>query len=472
MDLTTDNLTLDFIGENVSAFGAASGEIRGTIGGLFYRYSAAGGTDYVTDFLICPRREDIRATLHGDSGTLWFWEEPQPKKNKVQQIVIKRRPFAIQWGGQSWINDGSDRRTGRFALATALSTVCRELGVTLVRDWNSNLPEYWAAVGHYTIGYFACEQLPGKLGKLMKANQDIVSYPTTSITSSSKITKPGPGGVVPLADVPDRLWAHGKMVRGSADKSNHFADMDKKDPKNGNKTLLELCEDEANINPNFWLQYYANVGDKQRGLLPFRVWQFFDEMVDAAKKKDVDRFVCAAGICAHYVGDACQALHISYMYNGEPSADGKSKRGEGVHTAYEDTMLRKNSVELLNLLQVELKNTKLSVTAPTSGKAAAVRVVELMRRTFKAIKPLDIVNAFTDGKDLWPLFKDDTVKVIADGVITQRAIWRGAWSKGGGDKIAEQKLVQADTNALKKLYMKKTWMPSKTLKTIGEVLKK
>jgi hypothetical protein len=96
--------------------------------------------------------------------------------------------------------------------------------------------------------------------------------------------------------------------------------------------------------------------------------------------------------------------------------------------------------------------------------------VELMRRTFAAIQPKDIVDAHAAGKELWPLFGSDTVGVIADGVTTQRAIWRGAWVKGGGETIADSKLKQANPADLKKLYMKKTWMPSKSLKTIGELL--
>ena len=205
MDFTTDTLTLDFIGENVRAFGAASGELRGTVGAMFYRYSTAGGTDYVTDFLIFPRPQDKTGTLPGDSGTLWFWERTV-KDPHEKQAEIRLRPFAMQWGGQVWIRDGAYKRTGRFALATSLSNVCRELDVTPLRDWNAGLPEYWGAVGHYTIGFFACEDIGGKLGNLMKANQEIVSYPLDSIKSTSKINARGSDGFVPLADVPDRLW--------------------------------------------------------------------------------------------------------------------------------------------------------------------------------------------------------------------------------------------------------------------------
>jgi hypothetical protein len=292
---------------------------------MFYRYSTAGGTDYVTDFLIFPRHDEKTGTQHGDSGTLWFWEEALTE-DKEKKVKIRLRPFAMQWGGQTWFDDGICKQTGHFALATSLSTVCRELGVMPVRDWKTGLPEYWGAVGHYTIGFFACDGNSGNLGTLMKANQEIVSYPLASIQSKTKININGPDGFVRLADVPDRIWAHGKTIRGGADKPNHFADMDQPDPGNGNKTLLQLCKDENNIDPNFWLGYYARVGDTERGLLPFRVWQFFDEMVDAANHKDATRFVAAAGICAHYVGDACQPLHISYMFNGEPNANGNALR--------------------------------------------------------------------------------------------------------------------------------------------------
>jgi len=216
---------------------------------------------------------------------------------------------------------------------TSLSNICRELNVTLVRDWNSGLPEYWGDVGHYTIGFFACDKLSGKIGKLMKANQENVSYPTDTITSRKGIKLRGPDGFVRLADVPDRIWKipGGKAARGNFENPNHFADMDQQlpDSPNKGKTLLELCDDPVNVDPDVWMNYYTRVKDSEKGLLPFRVWQFFDEMVDAALQQDVKRFVCAAGIVAHYVGDSCQPLHISFLYNGEPMVAGSLENRAG-----------------------------------------------------------------------------------------------------------------------------------------------
>jgi hypothetical protein len=95
-----------------------------------------------------------------------------------------------------------------------------------------------------------------------------------------------------------------------------------------------------------------------------------------------------------------------------------------------------------------------------------------MQRTFKTISPRDIVDAFNRGDDLWPLFNVRTVKVMGDGIRTLQAIWRGAWKRGGGDtNIGETKLKAAPPKDLIKLYMRKTWMPSKTLRTISTVLK-
>lgn len=39
-----------------------------------------------------------------------------------------------------------------------------------------------------------------------------------------------------------------------------------------------------------------------RGLLPFRVWQLFDAMVEFASNNEPDKFVCAAGVLTHYLG--------------------------------------------------------------------------------------------------------------------------------------------------------------------------
>ena len=84
----------------------------------------------------------------------------------------------------------------------------------------------------------------------------------------------------------------------------------------------------ANVSVPFWQAFYTGLGhieSADRGLLPFRVWQFFDAMVDALQRKDVTRYVCAAGLVAHYVGDACQPLHGSVLADGFPGRSGQGR---------------------------------------------------------------------------------------------------------------------------------------------------
>ena len=76
-------------------------------------------------------------------------------------------------------------------------------------------------------------------------------------------------------------------------------------------------------------------------------------MKTSAQHGNVNRYLCAAGLLAHYVGDACQPLHGSMLadgYKDRPTTqtvnhrDGtteevESHLGAGVHSAYETAMI-------------------------------------------------------------------------------------------------------------------------------------
>lgn len=91
-DLNTFNLSLDLITKKVFAFGAVSKDMKGEIAGLFYRYKAVGGIEYIADYLIGGEDGISLNTNHGDSGTLWLIEDEDDDKNKIL------RPFALHWG--------------------------------------------------------------------------------------------------------------------------------------------------------------------------------------------------------------------------------------------------------------------------------------------------------------------------------------------------------------------------------------
>ncbi len=517
-DLTTDTITLDLIGCPVCAFGGASGPLLGQIDALFYRYKSVGGIDYVADLLIGPRVQcrhmrnagpDVEkcapvfpgggspGTLPGDSGTIWCLEQPPADdpagaKQRPKPRKPALRPLALQWGGHVAVEEGMTKTTAHsYALATCLSTVCRELDVDLVRDWNSGLPEYWGDIGHYTIAALACLQVsaPG-LKTLMTKNLDRISY-EEALLRPSTFKGLSKAAFVPLADVPDKIWKmFGAGRRGAPEHPNHFADMDKKDSKG--KTLLQICGgggaaggkiNSAKVNVDVWRAYYDDVKDGSRGCLPFRVWQIYLAMVAALDAGDVVPFLCAAGLLSHYVGDACQPLHISYMFDGDPADTvtvtdkaGQPRqvpRAAGVHSAYETKMLNTHVVELIDKL-----NARLPPGAPgkpktvASGHGAAVAIVNLMDQTFRDLKPAAIIKAFNDKTDLWTSFADKTVDVMARGAQTLAMIWESAWKQGHGNtKIPAADLAPVDPGKLSNLYLKPDFVPSKTIDQIGDFLK-
>src|SRR5262249_18476117 len=154
------------------------------------------------------------------------------------------------------------------------------------------------------------------------------------------------GDFVPLADVADLVWRNTRK----SDENNHFADMDRVAPSGpyADKDLLTLCaEGEANGDAHVWNQFYASLPKispetqkaESPGALPFRVWQMYDEMVRSLSQGDVTRFLCAGGLMSHYVGDACQPLHISRLHHGNNPSQSQ------VHSDYETRMLDDRQVQ-------------------------------------------------------------------------------------------------------------------------------
>ena len=515
VDLDVSDISLRLIGCPVRAHGAASGDMRGEICALFYRFKSVAGFEYVADALIGPTSSGPLGTHPGDSGTLWLTDEKRAKSAKKraksgeeeaesgeQGAKPDARPIALQWGGQVFL--GGTKQSSSYALATFLSSICNELDVTLLRDWNTGLPEYWGAVGHYGIATKACGAIRNaKLKKLMTANLQRISFQVADI-NKKQMAGLSKRDFVPLADVPDMVWKVGPHKRGgmsSPEHANHFADMDRKlNPKlPEGATLLDICDGKPqNVAVEVWRRYYDAVQKQfpkeheSRGLLPFRVWQIYDAMVSFVKAGQADKFVCAAGIVSHYVGDSCQPLHISYMFNGDPDhtvpgevRDAKTKEmkkvqlptGHGVHSAYEDNMVNRHVPEIMAGVDSILKHPAQPALV-AGGHGAATAVVNLMQQTFKAIAPKDIVADYVkvqadkpaaQADALWKSLGQDTIKVMADGAICLAQLWDSAWKEGGGDARISA-LGEIDPAVLEKLYQNPQFLPSHTLDTIGPLL--
>ena len=372
-----------------------------------------------------------------------------------------------------------------------------QLDVTLLRDWNVGLPDYWGAVGHYSIATKACSIIRNpKLRRLMGANLERISYKVEDI-NKKRMAGLSKQTFVPLADVPDMVWKVGPHKRGgmtSPEHANHFADMDRElDPKlPQGATLLEICDGKpGNVDVDLWRQYYTAVQrqfpkeHESRGLLPFRVWQIYDTMVSFLRAGRADEFVCAAGILSHYVGDSCQPLHISYLFNGDPDhtvdgvmrdpQTGEKKHGQvplglGVHSAYEDQMIDRHVPEIMKGVDGILARVRQPALV-TGGHDAAVAVVNLMQQTFRAIAPKDIIAEFVKVQDqkpaqradaMWRSLGDDTVKVMADGCFCLAQLWDSAWEEGGGDRAIHD-FNSIDETRLEQLYQDPSFLPSHTI---------
>lgn len=489
VDLNADTMSLNLIGCPV--FTELPGGIRaeGKIHGLFYRHSSIGGVDSLAEILIGPREPDKSVeTRPGDSGAVWFWDEDADSakvdqntstdadeklvasKDKSAATVARAyRPLCVQWGGHGFLSQGAKDST-EFVLGTGFSSICKALAVEVVRDWGLGQSRYWGKVGHYAIGYFACSTLQTEKAKILfEANAFSIGVSTDDIINGKLPSATHKDQFIALADVPDLVWRTSRLK----DAANHFADMDEEGKgKYAGKTLLQMWKDKATRTPQVWNDFYSSIDPKRllrhRGALPFRVAQLFDVMKTAVQAGNLDEYICAAGVLAHYVGDACQPLHVSYLHHGLPD----DQSDDNVHKAYEDGMLDHASAKMVVGVEERLKKPR-NLKPFSDAAGAANAVVELMQRTIKTLPPTEVLEVYDrvrgpeQSAALWADLGDRTMDCMADGAATLATIWQSAWTAGGGDaKGAFTKKVLAepiDQERLKALYDSRTFAESKWL---------
>jgi hypothetical protein len=508
-DFSSVNLSLSLVGCHVRGVGAASGTMFGEIHGLFYRYKTGGGFEYVADLFIGPRTSGQVsrqaplpkfATHPGDSGTMWMLEPAKPA-GAATPTGDQCLPLALQWG-RNMLYSADKAPPQSFALATLMSRVCAILEVDPVRDWNIDQDDTWGALGHFSIAARTLVALSGnfpKLKSLMENNARIVSYDEGTL-QKGEFSGMGSQEFVPLADVPDFFWKPRVAKQGFArplEGSNHFADMDQEGPDG--KTLLDLTKNPANIDPKKWSAYYDGVTDllsgepikeDRRGLLPFRVWQIFDEMCAFVGDGEAEKFVCAAGVLAHYVADACQPLHISYLHDGDPlrpiehvfssgKKAGQSEMrpsGQGIHSAYEDKMVFAHRVDILKGLKQTAKVKKAELIG--TGREAAVETIKMMRNVLKLMPPAKMVQTYIDvGKGgkaatdaLWAAYGQKTIRAMQDGTHLLALLWESAWNVGNGERNITRRSALTRKEAMD-IVKDPNFLPSTTIGKIGALLK-
>ncbi len=493
-DATEQSVLLDLIGCPVRAFGGTGGVLEGEIQALFFRYESQSGYDWATDVLIGPRTGSVKPvtsapfTQPGDSGTLWFYDPPregpkQPNPDMDDHLPPERgqrarrlRPVALQWGGTRF--QGRDGSSGAYALASFMSTVCHVLDVEIVRDWSTGHDEYWGKLGHFTIGWKACNRLKGRLSTLMMKNQARIGFGDDKLKEGSEF-RVGRDGFVPLADVPDYVWVNCRPCESV----QHFADVDIGGIDGGPTLLERCCDDPANISAGVWKSFFdgfkqAGVGPEE-GVLPLRVWQIWDAMVGYLKDKNVLRFVAAAGVLAHYVADASQPLHCSYLHHGVPpmvDRDGrefpaprdsdafkkfKKSREYKIHSIYDETVLEVDTPAALAHIDQCLADEDDPPPAIRTGHQAAIATVHLMNQSRQRLSPQAIIDADDPelgpkarAQRLWekPTIQDALIESLADSVRLLADLWTSAWKAGHGNAIDASKLVTFAEKDLEKVY--------------------
>jgi hypothetical protein len=523
------NLSLRLIDRQVVGYGAASGLLRGTIKALFYRYRSVGGFDYVADYLIAPG--DGPTTRHGDSGMIWNLDVTRETPDEPVPLALRElRPLAVEWGGQSFAD--SDK-TRTFAVASNLSTVCRQLDVQLVTDVSRGVSGFWGRVGHYSIASFAAGLVENPQLHEFLTNEPVL----TMLSFDLDVIKGGKSledilkeigkkdGFTPLADVPDEVWKKlpppkhptdppptnrrtggrdkwmgEKLKVNGPEHPNHYADIDAPFDSNG-RNWRDIClTDGKNISVKAWQGFYAKMAAEapdpdvaaqyaeplKQGLLPLRVWQIFSAMVDFVQSKDITGFVAAAGVCAHYVGDASQPLHGSVLADGDPARhtdrigdDGKPmKYGQGVHTLYESDMVSRFADPLVTAITAKLPDGH-GLALAGDGKAAAKATLQLMADVAEVLPPQRILDSFEDhlvnGRPvvatqvgMWGDLSEETADVLLLGARTLAMIWEAAWKKGGGKaSLLKDPPSRDDVQAR---YVDVDFLPSRVLDKVSEYL--
>lgn len=504
-DATECSVTLDLIGCPLRAFGGVSGVLEGEIRALFYRYASQGGFEFGTDLLIGPRVEAPHPTgrpmTHpGDSGSLWFYDPPRKRSSDDYDVNLDLRepepnygerarrlvPVGLQWGGQRVRANG---RSSAFALASFFSSVCRLLDVRLERGWSIGHDEYWGKLAHFAIGWKACERVSGNLGKLMMLNQANIGFGDKDLKQGSAF-RAGRDGFVPLADVPDYVWT---QTRKSTEGVQHFADIDIYDI-NGGPSLLQQCvANPNNMAASAWKVYFDGFAAKgvgpDSGCLPLRVWQIWEAMCDYLREQDMIRFVAAAGALAHYVADASQPFHCSYLHHGVPpmmkvggrkypypkdSAEMKAFKESSeakIHSIYDEGIFEVEAEAMLQGLNNAPRRAG-KLLSITSGHDAAVAVISMMDVVQKRLTPMDIIKADDPSlrpkersTALWnkPKIRNAAMASLIDSLQLLTALWSSAWKTGGGNSVPENELQQFSQPKLEAIYRDSKFLPSMTL---------
>jgi len=259
--------------------------------------------------------------------------------------------------------------------------------------------------------------------------------------------------------------------------------MDEKGPDNG-PSLFDLCQADPgqNLRAKVWRDFYNQFeslpAGPEPGMLPFRIRQIYEFMVNSLNKSQMMEFVASAGVLAHYMADACIPLHFSRLHHGydAPSRRDKKKYAEfkkkpeyKIHTLFEQRMFEVRAEELLKMIDDRLKGQK-AKPAGQGGANAIRRAYDLMRKVYELLSPDKIISSDSPqdtprerAEILFNAVGEKAGECIAMGCLALAELVESAWREGQGDqRLGRQGAKTYSEQALQDLYRSPRFLPAFT----------
>jgi len=186
----------------------------------------------------------------------------------------------------------------------------------------------------------------------------------------------------------------------------------------------------------------------------------YKQMIASLNAKKVDEFIVAGGTMAHYAGDACQPLHISYLHHGANPSE------SGVHSDYETALIDRKSTELFAGVDAIHKRVAQAELIGPNGKDAAKLILQLMQSTVNLLPPEEVLDVWRQEKGrgkydrMWDALGERTITNIAAGAHAMAIMWQSAWKHGNGAALLPGDLKRIDESKLQTLYSRKSFVPS------------
>jgi hypothetical protein len=174
-------------------------------------------------------------------------------------------------------------------------------------------------------------------------------------------------------------------------------------------------------------------------------------------------------------GDPLRKVTYTFKKGKREGEQEERPFGQGVHTAYEDTMISAFRETILDGLRSPPKAKKQELVE--NGFEAALQTVAMMRKTFRAIPPAKIVDVFASFEGppskrsnlLWERFGKKTIGVMQDGAHLLAVLWESAWAVGEGEKYVSSTRALTESEAMR-ICADEKFVPSVTIDKIGSLL--